>query len=67
MGYATIDLNDFMAVGASQALACLATPHHGCLMRFILDESHRKELIVYHFLSGDPWLLQHDVTALFCA
>ena len=29
VGYATVKLNDFMAITASQALACLATPHHG--------------------------------------
>ena len=41
------ELNNCMAVGASQALAWFAVPHLGCppnggLMRFILDESHQK-------------------------
>ena len=37
-----------MAVGASQAITCCArsgsTPNGG-LMRFILDESHQKEVV----------------------
>ena len=56
------ELNDRMAVGASQTLAWFAVPHLGCppnggLMRFILDEI-RKEVITFHFLSVLAYLLQ---------
>ena len=52
VGCVSVKLNDHMAVGASQALAlCSIWEPNGSLMRFILDESHQKEVITYHFLS----------------
>ena len=56
--------NDRMAVGASQGtgMVCCApsgSPPNGGLMRFILDESHQKEVIMYHFCQFLP---THSVT-----
>ena len=52
VGCVSVKLNDHMAVGASQALAlCPIWEPNGSLMRFILDESHQKEVITYRFLS----------------
>ena len=67
-GCASVKLNDHMAVGASQALAWLAVPHLGAhpMMRFILDESHQKEVIMYHFLSAFSNLFSYSCSRSDC-
>ena len=58
------ELNDRMAVGASQTLAWFAVPHLGCppnggLMRFILDESHQKGSDYVSLPVSSCLLIQH--------
>ena len=57
VGRVSVKLNDSMHGCWCQpgtGMACYApsgSPPNGGVMRFILDESHQKEVITYHFLS----------------